>query len=241
MGAKKRQVTQICILSLILFLFLAAGIYGFYKIEYLKKSVVRDKVGSNNLSYLYDFYISGKPNIEETHYYGSPKADIFVIAYLDPTSESSRYFMSSVFPKLDNESIKSGKIKFYSKNYLTQEDFDAKNSLFTLSASLICIKSINRQKYYPFYFDIFEANPDVKSLLQKHKIPLKEFNNCMQAGNFADLTETVSEVESFGMIGMAPRFYVGIEGSNDIVVIEGAREYDKFKKAIREYGFIKGD
>ena len=78
MGAKKRQVTQICILSLILFLFLAAGIYGFYKIEYLKKSVVRDKVGSNNLSYLYDFYISGKPNIEETHYYGSPKADIFV-------------------------------------------------------------------------------------------------------------------------------------------------------------------
>ena len=120
--------------------------------------------------------------------------------------------MSSVFPDLDREYIKSGKVKFYSKAYLVPEDFGAKNSLFALSASLSCVKSINRQKYYGFYFDIFASNPDVKKLLQKHKMPLKEFDRCMQAGNFTDLIEDASEVERFGMIGIEPRFYIGIEG-----------------------------
>lgn len=222
-------------------IFLAAGIYGFYKTEYLKKPVVRERISSNNLSYLYDFYISGKPNTEETPYYGSPEADIFIIAYLDPDSEASGYFMSTVFPELDKKYIKSGKVKFYSKIYLTPEDFDAKNTLFELSASLSCIKSINRQKYYAFYFDTFAANHDIKKLLQKYKIPLKEFDNCMNTGNFADLEETASEVERLGMIGISPRFYVGLEGSENMAIIEGAGGYDKFKKAIREYELVKGD
>src|SRR3989338_4287249 len=142
MGAKKKQVIWICLLSLALLLFLAAGIYGFYRTEYLKKPEVRDKIDSSNMSYLYEFYISGQPNIAQIPHYGSPEADIFIIAYLDPSSGASGDFMSSVFPELDREYIKSGKVRFYSKAYLAPEDFNAKNSLFALSASLSCVKSI---------------------------------------------------------------------------------------------------
>jgi len=237
---KRKSKFKISITFLILFLLTLISAYAFYKIETKNKMVLKDKINSNDFNYLYGFYITRIPNLGNRFFFGNENASINLIAYLDLNSESSRYFISETFPNIENEYIKPGKIKFFHKNYVTFQDFKEKNENFMYAVYLTCAEEIKREVFWNFYFDLFNSEiKEMPSLLEKYGIPTKEFDNCLKNPNLEKIKEDVSEVENFYIVGMNPKFYIGIGRDNR--VIEGVPNYNKFKRIIRQYQLVIGD
>ena len=239
---KTKSRLEIFSIVFIIVVFMALSSYAFYQTEMKTKPIVREKINSKAITYLYDFYVDSDPNINERIFFGSPNAEINFIAYLDTTSEASRYFMSEIFPKLKQEYIDQGIIKFYVKNHITIKDFNDKNEKFTYATSLLCIDLLNQEVYYPFYFDLYNIDnvKDIEILLKKYKISSEKYSNCMRESEFEELKEDISETEDFGLQGINARFYIGIKGTN-FKALDGIPKYRKFNNTIREYGIIMGN
>ncbi len=229
-------------IGFIIISFMLISLYVSYKIEINKKPVIKEKINSGDYRYLYSFYIDPEPNVENKQYFGNPEAPIDMIAYLDITSDASKYFLSEIFPEIKHNYIDTGLVKFYSKNHITIRDFNEKNEKFIYTKSLLCIDSINRDVYYQFYFDLFSINSadEIKLLFKKYNISEKEYKECMQNKEFMQLKEDISEIENFGLQGINARFYIGINGTN-YNMLDGIPKYRKFNRTIREYEFIIGN
>jgi hypothetical protein len=95
----KRKYLYLIIFLILLYI---AGIAsGFYKTEYQKKPVVKEKIDSQDVEYLYRFYFTSNPNIENRPYYGSDDADLILIVYTNIHSESARFFYESLYPSIE--------------------------------------------------------------------------------------------------------------------------------------------
>ena len=231
----------LCLIFLFVIIFLAASAYNVYKKEYINNPSIKDNLKPFNTNHIYNFYVKNLPDISNRNYYGSPNASVTIIAFLDTDSESSKYFMGSIFPKIDEEFIRTGKIRFYGKNYLTTQDFAQKSNKFLYAAYLMCIKSIKEEKYYPFYFDMFKLKEigQISGLLAKYNLSKAMMDNCLQGKNFNEMNMDILEVENFGTAGISPRFYIGI-GGIDNVILDGVPDYSKFNRTIRQQEFSIG-
>lgn len=231
---------SIIIPSVIIIALIALNVYGIYRTEYAKKPIVKEKVNSKDFNYLYKLYISSTPNLEGRQYYGNGNASIKIIAFADMSSENSKEFISKIFPALKQDFIDTGKARFYHKHYITADDYKEKSKTYLNAKELQCMNFIDKEKYYTFYFDIIAGNQDTGNLVNKHGIPKQLFYYCMEKQNFEELLEDMSETENFGIVGVNPRFYIGI-GDNDYTVVDGIPPYSKFKRVIRQYQLILGD
>jgi len=238
---RKRSKLEIFGIALIVLVFMVASFYTLYRTEAKNKPIVKEKISSKDFNYLYDFYISSIPNINERPFFGSDKAAIYFIAYLDITSEASQYFISEIFPELKREYIDKGIVKFYAKNHITIQDFEDKNEKFIYAQTLLCVSSLNQESYYPFYFDLFRlGEKDINALLTKYNISIIKYNKCMDEEKFDELKEDISETENFGLRGINGRFYIGITGIN-YKALNGVPKYVKFNRTIRDYELVIGN
>lgn len=216
----------------IVFLLVAISI-GSYKIQYDKKPGLKKDV--LNAEYIYSFYVSSKPQIQNNPYYGDPSASITVTAFLDIESEASRYFMKEIFPKLEEDYINTGKVKFFHKTYITLEDIEQKNNNFKYAISLNCLNKIDRDNYYPIFFDLFSTNlEDINILLEKYDISINNYDTCINENNLDEIYQESSEIERLGLVGINQRFYIGIAGI-DNTVLDGIPKYAKFQRTLRQY------
>ena len=192
--------------------------------------------------YLYTFYASSKPNIQDSPYHGSKEASITIIALLDINSETSKNFIKNIFPRLNEDYIDKGKVRYYHKNYLTLEDVEEKNENFVYSMALLCIHKLDREKYYDFYFDLFDTEiKDIPKLLRKYKIPRNKYEDCIkEQENIDQLSGDVLEVENLGTVGINQRFYIGIMGKYNSV-LTGILDYETFRETIRPYELQLGN
>lgn len=230
--------STLCLLFILIASLLAASGYTSYKREYLDNPLAKDSLKSFDAGYIYNFYIASKPDINERVFYGYPNASTTIIAFLDFGSASSKYFMEEIFPKIEEEFIKTGKARFYGKNYLTLQDFSQKNNKFLYAAYLSCLKSIRKDAYYPFYFELLKLKAE--SLVQKkYKISSQMLDECVQ-GNDKDMKTDILEIENFGISGISARFYIGINGT-DNTILDGVPKYPKFNRTIRQYEFSVGN
>lgn len=186
--------------------------------------------------YLYNFYVSSNPDINNKPYYGSKDASITMIAILDIDSEISKNFIEGFFLRIKKDYIDNENLKYYPKNYLTLEDIEEQNNNFRYSMALLCVSKIKREKYNAFYFDIFNINiKDVKKLLIKYRIPRNIYDDCTkEQENLDQLYKDALEIENLGMVGINQRFYIGIAGK-DNTVLSGIPKYGKFQDTIRQY------
>jgi hypothetical protein len=192
--------------------------------------------------YLYNFYVSSNPDIKNRPYYGSEDASITMIAFLDIDSEISKNFIEGIFPRIKEDHIDNENLKYYHKNYITLEDIKEQNNNFRYSMALLCISKIKREKYYDFYFDIFNIDiKDIQKLLRKYKIPRNKYDDCTkEQENLDQLYRDALEIENLGMVGINQRFYIGISG-RDNTVLSGIPKYDKFQNTIRQYEIQLGN
>jgi protein-disulfide isomerase len=226
-------------------LFIGLSIYGFSRMEYTKKPVVEEKVAQQDTQYLYNFYVSGTPTITNRAYYGAQNASITIIAYLDLHAPSTKKFFQDIYPQIANEYINTGKAKLIIKNYITAEDVAGKTDTYAFAASLACVNRISPARYYEVYFLFVNTTNTtnitaIPHVLEQAGIDQTAFGTCINQEAFPEVLEDVSEIDNFGMLGIAPRFYIGLDGKEN-TIIDGIPKYAKFKKTIREYQLIIGD
>ena len=239
---KSNNKLALCLLFVSLLSFLATGAYIFYNMEYINNPLIKDNPEPLDFKHMYDLYITFKPDIYDRSYYGNPNASVTMVAFLDKETESSEYFFDSIFPRLEEEFIKTGKIKFYFKHYLTIGDIAQKNNKFLYAAHLVCIESMKKEAYYQFYLDMLELNKtrQISVLMANYNIPKESMNKCLRENSFFEIKMDALEIENFGISGMSPRFYIGIDG-RDNTVFDGIPQYSKFNKTIRQYEFSIGN
>ncbi|MBU0980884.1 MAG: DsbA family protein [Nanoarchaeota archaeon] len=224
--------TTIALITTCLILYLAVFLVVSYSREFERKPILSTKMDEADFSGLYDLYLSSRPDIAGRPWYGDKDAQVTVIAYLDPTSGSSRSFMQEMFPLLDEEFIQSGVVRFYQKSHVSRQDLLAENDNLKYANSLSCVARVRKEVYYGFLLDLFRTDDpgQLDSLLDAHGISEETFGRCLQKGNFPEVLQDVSEVESFGMVGVEPRFYVGIHGRGN-TVLDGA-SYSRLRREI---------
>lgn len=231
-GLEKRK-WSLSIAIFVVIVFLGVTLKGYSKTEFDKRPIIQDKMSVANADYLYDFYVKRTPNIENRLAFGDEHASIIFIAYIDLTAETSVRFFKEFFPALKTDYIESGMVKFYHKNYLLKEDYDQKTPRFVMSKSLLCIKEISPEEYYPYYFDIVGQTPEIiPDLIKKHNIDQAAYSACMDSGSSKELLEDLSEVDNFGMIGLNPRIYIGLAGSKNSQ-FNGIPNYNRVKRIIK--------
>ena len=232
----KRLVLLIAFAVIIIFLVFSG--FAFYKKEFLENPL--SKAGDVNAANLYRLYILSDPKLGEMPYYGSQNASISMVAFLDD-SNSSLHFIDSTFGKIDDDFISRGKIKFYIKGHLTQQDFVERSNKFLYAASLACMNSIKKGLQYKFYFDMIKNGlKNSHYLAQKYGAQGEILDNCIKKIIPDELREDALEVENFGISGVSPVFYIGIDG-NDNTMLEGSQNYSEFNRTIRYYQFLIGN
>jgi len=220
----------------------ASTIWSYYEMEFQKQTIVKERVKSGDMKYIYDFYVSSSPNLDGRLFYGSEKAPITIILYSDIRSNATRYFMKEIFPSLNDTYIKVGKARFIHKNYITREDIDSKSENYQYLMALSCFGRIDPEHYYDVYFDLGDIGgiSQIPSLAQKYNISAEDFNSCFAGSAGNDLNEDLSEVDNFGMIGLQPRLYIGF-GPSDSTVVDGIPSLSQLALTMKYYQIQMGD
>lgn len=234
----KSKLYNFIILTIMIIYLVVIGIFLYQK-EYGKDTFLRHKLDSLDLTYLYNLHISKTPNIDLLPSYGSPNASVTLIAYLDINSESSKFFINEIFPKLNEEFINTGKLRYYQKNYITEEDYRKKTNRFIYAKSLFCILEIDKDVYYDFYFDIIKKNHGIGFYAKKYNISNELLTDCMVNQEYDVLMEDILEVKRFGILGIKQKFYIGIEGK-DNKIVDGVPSYTRFQRLIKQHLFNIG-
>jgi len=214
--------------------------FGYYATEYDKKPVVKEKIESGDIKGVYDFYITTNPNVVNRPYYGSSNAPIMIVAYMDVKSDSTKTFFAEFYPEIKSEYINQGKIRLIHKNYLTNDDIVENTERYTYAKALSCMHKLNSSIYFDFYQDILDSNYLEVPIIASKYTNITTFESCIIAPTNNLLLEDMSEVENFGMVGINPRFYIGLSG-NDNTVVDGIPTLNSFKRTIKNFQTQIGD
>jgi len=197
---------------------MASVALGYYLTEFDKKPIVSERI--DDLGFVYDFYISSTPDINNRPYLGNQNASISIVVYLEYNSSSSKIFFEEIFPMIESDYINTGKARFYYKNHVSIENFKNDELNYRYAKHIEC----HQQTVGKGYYDIVFGN--VTKLI-----------DCDMPDS---LKQDISEVENFGMVGLSPRIYIGIMGQ-DYTIIDGIPSYNRLRRAILNYQTQLGD
>jgi hypothetical protein len=239
---KSNKTHGVYTLLIVIFVFTAVSLFISYNQELKKKPIIADKIASGDAGYLYNFYVNPRPQLYEDFFLGSSGAPINVILYLDLSSETAVYFYDEIFPRLDEDYIKTNLVRFYPKNIVGFTDFKEKNFNFIQSVSLRCAGRIKKNVYTQFYLGLIKTKSiaEIKDLASNLKIPAEEFEVCMEGGDIDYIKEQVSESENFGLQGINAKFFIGITGT-EYQTLDGIPSYTRLARLIREFETIVGN
>jgi hypothetical protein len=232
----KISENKLLVISIILFFIfgyiVALSVVSFKQLEE-KTPFVKEKIDSGEFAYAYNFYLNENPSIASRPAYGNPNASVTMLAFLDIDSETSKKFIMDIFPKLKQDFIDTGKIKYYHKNYITSEDYKVKNNRYIYATTLSCIKMLKEDSYYDVYFELFKNSSNISSVVSKYNVSVDNFTYCLQNNEFDEIKEDMSEVENFG-IPFGQKFYIGYT-ANYNTGLDGIPSYTTFRRTINEY------
>ena len=191
------------------------------------------KISLLDTSAIYDLYISNAPNIDYTPFYGNPGAKVTLIAYMDIYSPATKFYLDEIFPKIREEFINTGKLKYYQKSYITEEDSVKKTNRFIYTKLLYCVSKISKEAYYGVYFGLAKDKEKITSYAEKYNISNKLLTDCIASQEFDEIKEDISEIKRLGISGIKQKFYLGIEGRNN-KVFDGIPGYESFRRSIRQ-------
>lgn len=224
---------SISMILLLMFVYIVAVTVSSFKELEQKTPVIKEKIDTGEYEYVYAFYLNNNPKIVSRPAYGNPNASITVLAFLDIDSESSKKFIREVFPRLKQDFIETGKVKYYHKNYITSDDYRERNKRYIYATTLSCIKMLKEDNYYDIYFEIINDSSNISSIIAKYNVSISNFTYCLQNNEFDEIKEDMSEVENFG-IPFGQKFYIGFM-ANYNTGIDGIPSYTVFRRTINEY------
>lgn len=193
-----------------LFLFLLAGSFlytsAFAATPELKKRIVTERTG-----FLYDSFVARNPEIEGRPAYGDPAAPLTLIFYGDVRESETRRFLNDYLAPLDAYPIRV----IYKYHVRAEENL-------TIAQALACLAQEAPER---FWEALLVANTTTPSL------PTVSFATCVEGDPPTMLRRDILEVETFGMIGISPRIYLGV-GGRENTVIDGLPSLDRLEQLI---------
>jgi hypothetical protein len=230
----KKIALVLLVIGLFILLF-ATG--GYYLMSELRKASTVKQVGIKNIT---SYMFSTTPNIEGRLYYGNQKAPLVFVAYMDMNSTTSKKFIEDILPKLKDEYIHTGKMRFYAKYYLTKEDYVKKTERFIYAQSLACSGYLSRDNYYSFYAELIGTSlKELGKLVQKYNISKEDFSKCFENIDFPEMHQDSFEAEKFNIISLNPVFYIGVEQPRQIIA--GIPVYTDLKRTLKDLQISIGD
>ncbi|MFH1408872.1 MAG: hypothetical protein ABIH34_03120 [Nanoarchaeota archaeon] len=221
-------------------IYLITSFIAFADLEYARKPAVQEKVEGKDIKGLYDFYVASTPESEGRPSYGDETASITIMVFQDPGSDASHFFMRERFPELMQEFIMPGKARFIPKYYLTLQDFEEKTDTFLYANTLACVNILKPDVYFDVYMESFTVSLEkLTTLITAKGITEEQLMECMTRPP-QDLIQDLSEVEGFGIVGIAPRIYVGIHGQGN-TILNGVPSYQRIWRSIRDQQILLGD
>jgi len=208
------------IIIILLIATMASVALGYYLTEFDKKPIVSERI--DDVGFIYDFYISSRPDIENRPYLGNQNASISIVVYLEHNNTSSRFFYEELFPQIKIDYIDTGKARFYHKNHVSIENFKNDEPNYRFAEYLECHWQTVGTDYYQLIFSNISD-------------PVSDCTDIPET-----LKQDISEVENFGMVGLSPRIYIGIMG-HDYTIIDGIPSYNRLRRTILNYQTQLGD
>ena len=156
---------------------------------------------------------------------GKKEAPLTITTYSDYKCAHCGTFAKEIFPKIEEEYIKTGKVRY------VYEDFpvDITDS-WELSEASLCIFDQNKDKYWTFHKMVYQtktyAMSAMEDFIKTEKLNLGKFKECMSSGKFKNAVKEKKRLAEMRGITGTPTFYIG---GQKLVGIYG---YDKYQKII---------
>lgn len=228
-------------LGAIIIVFVALIAAGKVLTEPAKKPILQEKGAAQDYGLLYSLYVSGRPDLSGRPYYGEDNASISLILYTDFTSPGAIEFSNTTLPWLLQEYVYTGKAKLYYKHYLTAQDYQDKDEAYYYAKSFDCYEQQRPEGAYDYFLALYGTKlQDVPELAQSLGANRTAFMECLKQQAFKSLEIDTAEVEQFGMTGISPWLYVGIQG-RELASFAGTPAQDRLHRTIRGYQTTIGD
>jgi hypothetical protein len=239
---KKKSLTRRIVLACTiigLLIILAAHADIAYHLEIKKRPSIEQKILNKDATYLYAFYVSNAPNIDNRVYFGNPSAPITFIYYTDLQCSQCKIFNEQIFPYLKSTYIDTGKGRFIPKIVTSPEELSQKNGNFIYAQSLECINQLSPENGLQWYLDLNAMqNINMTNNLKKYNISQEAFKVCMNKLNTSIILEDSMENDEFGII--VPRLYIGIHGKQNNI-FTGFMSNQTIRTALRNKEMLLGD
>ncbi|MDD9952978.1 MAG: hypothetical protein OXR66_01430 [Candidatus Woesearchaeota archaeon] len=213
-------------------LLLSGGIA--YTLELERKPVVQHHLATGNTKALLQFYAQPEPQLAGRPLLGQATAPITIIAYLEPGTATTQQFLTETLPQLEAAYITPGRARFYYKQYLTNDAYTAAGDAYQQARTLLCAWQL-----VPGSFFALQGSGDEALKMFTDHGQVAALDACLAAAE-PMLSQDVSEVEHLGMIGIAPRLYIGIDGK-DATSVDGIPSFAILQQTIRQYEVQLGE
>lgn len=228
-------------LSIIILVLIGFFVAGYLLTEANKKPIVNDKISEQDYTYLYNFYVGNNPTTQGRPHYGPANGSLTFLVYTDFTSSGAQEFRNETLQWLIDSYVHTGKAKLYHKNYVTADDLAAKNEAYYYAQSFHCYADMDIATTYDFYFALYDTPlQDIPELVEAMGQDRKAFVQCLKQEPLKEVKEDIAEVEQFGMMGITPWLYVGIQG-RELTSFAGTPAQDRLYRTIRSYQTRLGD
>ena len=167
---------------------------------------------------------------------GSPAARVAIIEYSDYQCPFCGEYARDIFPRLDSDYIKAGKVRYYFR------DLPLPSHPQAPAAAQAARCAGEQGKFWEMHESLFAnqaalAPPDLTKRAQALGLDEAKFSECVAAGRYRDnIRRSMSGAERMGING-TPAFLVGVvEANGQIVkvsqVMLGAKDYQEFKAVL---------
>lgn len=158
---------------------------------------------------------------------GEKDAPVTIIEFVDYQCPFSSRFAREILPQIERDYIKTGKVKFYLRDYpLAFHQYAQK--------AAEAMRCANEQgKFWEYHDKIFQNQKDLneeslKKWANELGLETERFNDCLKKEKYKDaVRKDFADGQSAGVRG-TPAFFINGK------ILRGAQPYEQFKKAIDE-------
>jgi protein-disulfide isomerase len=164
-------------------------------------------------------------------------AEVGIIEYVDYECPFCGSYARDTFPQIDKDYIKSGKIKYFSR------DFPLPIHLHAMTGAEAARCSNEQGKFWEMHYSLFANQSSIDEDADNDRAQafgenVDQFKLCLTMGKYtADINKSVADAKSYGISG-SPTFFVGrLTGPQKNILkidktIVGAQPFDIFKAII---------
>ena len=136
----RKDVAMIAALFALCILCLVISAAYLYQRELATKPLIWGYVESGRYQDIIEAYVAARPNLEDQPYLGNPDADLTMVVYLDPLAVETKAFMSVLFPIIDTEFLKSGRLRLYIKPVFSMDDLKGNTERYQYAKAADCLQ-----------------------------------------------------------------------------------------------------